>query len=391
MTDKQTVKFGDICKEVKLTTKDPISKGYERYIGLEHLDSGSLKIKRWGIIADDNPSFTRVFKKGHILFGKRRPYLKKAAIAEFDGICSGDIIVMEPKLVNRELFPYVVQSDSFWHWAIQTSSGSLSPRTKYKSLAEYEFKLPNDKEQQRVVSVLTGITTAIDSIKISIESAQELKQSILAKLLLKGIGNKDFIDSKFGAYPSSWEMVTIGDVTQEHKQGFYATEKYTNEGCYLIRISDLDNPRVIFDEMPKVDVDTKTVEQFKVCKGDFLFARSGTIGRYGIYDSNEEAIFASYIIRFRFDESKILTSYFGYFYESILCARQLRGIAQQGSNVNINADNIKKLRIPLPSIDEQKEILKVITDIDLLIEELNNKKAKTELLIRTLSNEMIGG
>ncbi|MBF4318251.1 restriction endonuclease subunit S, partial [Vibrio anguillarum] len=142
------------------------------------------------------------FKKGHILFGKRRPYLKKAAIAEFDGICSGDIIVMEPKLVNRELFPYVVQSDSFWHWAIQTSSGSLSPRTKYKSLAEYEFKLPNDKEQQRVVSVLTGITTAIDSIKISIESAQELKQSILAKLLLKGIGNKDFIDSKFGAYPS---------------------------------------------------------------------------------------------------------------------------------------------------------------------------------------------
>ncbi|TOP99752.1 restriction endonuclease subunit S, partial [Vibrio parahaemolyticus] len=94
MTEKQTVKFGDICKEVKLTTKDPLGDGYERYIGLEHLDSGSLKIKRWGMIAEDNPSFTRVFKKGHILFGKRRPYLKKAAIAEFDGICSSDIIVL---------------------------------------------------------------------------------------------------------------------------------------------------------------------------------------------------------------------------------------------------------------------------------------------------------
>ena len=78
MSEKQTVKFGDICREVKLTTKDPIADGYERYIGLEHLDSGSLKIKRWGMIAEDNPSFTRVFKKGHILFGKRRPYLKKA-------------------------------------------------------------------------------------------------------------------------------------------------------------------------------------------------------------------------------------------------------------------------------------------------------------------------
>ncbi|OOF09690.1 type I restriction endonuclease subunit S, partial [Salinivibrio sp. MA427] len=93
MTDKQTIKFGDICKEVKLTTKDPIGDGYERYIGLEHLDSGSLKVKRWGMIAEDSPSFTRVFKKGQLLFGKRRPYLKKAAIAEFDGICSGDIIV----------------------------------------------------------------------------------------------------------------------------------------------------------------------------------------------------------------------------------------------------------------------------------------------------------
>ena len=90
----QEVKFGDICREVKLTTKDPIADGYDKYIGLEHLDSGSLKIKRWGLIAEDNPTFTRVFKKGHILIGKRRPYLKKAAIAEFDGICSSDIIVV---------------------------------------------------------------------------------------------------------------------------------------------------------------------------------------------------------------------------------------------------------------------------------------------------------
>src|SRR5690554_1413276 len=108
MTDKQTVKFGDICKEVKLTTKDPIGDGYERYIGLEHLDSGSLKIKRWGSIIEDNPSFTRVFKKGQILFGKRRPYLRKAAVAEFDGICSSDILVLDVKdnKIKFELFYY---------------------------------------------------------------------------------------------------------------------------------------------------------------------------------------------------------------------------------------------------------------------------------------------
>jgi type I restriction enzyme, S subunit len=156
MTEKQTVKFGDICREVKLTTKNPIADGYDKYIGLEHLDSGSLKIKRWGIIAEDNPSFNRVFKKGHILFGKRRSYLKKAAIAEFDGVCSGDIIVMEPNgdLILPELLQFIVQSDGFWNWAIKTSSGSLSPRTKFSSLASYKLGIPFLNEQCSLLDIL---------------------------------------------------------------------------------------------------------------------------------------------------------------------------------------------------------------------------------------------
>lgn len=150
MTDKQSVKFGDICREVKLTTKDPIADGYEHYIGLEHLDSGSLKIKRWGLIAEDNPSFTRVFKKGHILFGRRRSYLRKAAIADFDGICSGDIIVMEPQAGSKfgNLLPYIIQSEAFWNWAVKTSAGGLSPRTKFKSLASFTFTDKTNSEIQ---------------------------------------------------------------------------------------------------------------------------------------------------------------------------------------------------------------------------------------------------
>ncbi|PLL41954.1 restriction endonuclease subunit S, partial [Klebsiella michiganensis] len=97
MPDKITVKLSDICREFKLSSKDPIADGYNRYVGLEHLDSGSLKSRRWGMLEEESPTFTRVFKKGHILFGKRRPYLKKAAIAEFDGVCSSDIIVIESK------------------------------------------------------------------------------------------------------------------------------------------------------------------------------------------------------------------------------------------------------------------------------------------------------
>ena len=129
----------------------PLAEGYDKYIGLEHLDSGSLKIKRWGSIAEDKPSFTRVFKKGHILFGKRRSYLKKAGIAEFDGICSGDIIVMEPNeaLAESRLLPFIVQSDSFWEWSIKTSSGSLSPRTKFSALKSCDISIPRSESDQQ--------------------------------------------------------------------------------------------------------------------------------------------------------------------------------------------------------------------------------------------------
>ncbi|MBB1486521.1 restriction endonuclease subunit S [Oceanospirillum sediminis] len=207
MTDKQTVKFGDICREVKLTTKDPIADGYERYIGLEHLDSGSLKIKRWGLIAEDKPSFTRVFKKGQILFGKRRPYLKKAAVAEFDGICSGDIIVMEPIRFSYDpsLIPYIVQSNIFWDAAIKSSSGSLSPRTKFKSLSNIEITLHEKEFIHRKKSVLLMTERASSHARDVCLAGEKLSFVLKKELLVGSWSNEKKKQANCGLIPESWE------------------------------------------------------------------------------------------------------------------------------------------------------------------------------------------
>ena len=137
------IKFGDIAREVKKTLKNPIENDFDRYIGLENIEPGNLNIKNWGLVSEGT-SFTRVFQKGQVLFGKRRAYQKKVAIADFDGLCSSDIIVMEAikgKLIP-ELLPFIVQSEGFFEHALNTSAGSLSPRTKWKHLAEYKFLLP---------------------------------------------------------------------------------------------------------------------------------------------------------------------------------------------------------------------------------------------------------
>lgn len=173
------VAFGDVVRLVKERSSDPAADGFDRYVGLEHLDPGELKIRRWGDVADGT-TFTSVFRAGQVLFGKRRAYQRKLAVADFDGVCSGDIYVFEPKnsQLLPELLPFICQTDIFFEYAIGTSAGSLSPRTNWKSLAEYEFALPPMEEQRRIACVLESIEATVSKLIMSIDSGFNLQQAI---------------------------------------------------------------------------------------------------------------------------------------------------------------------------------------------------------------------
>lgn len=159
--DKTTwkrVTFGDVVSNVNVSEKDPESAGIDRVIAMEHLDPGELKIQRWGDIADGT-TFTRRVKPGQTLFGKRRAYQRKAAFAEFDAICSGDILTFEADETQllAQFLPFLVQSDGFYDHALGTSAGSLSPRTNWRDLADYVFDLPPLEEQKRLADLLWAI------------------------------------------------------------------------------------------------------------------------------------------------------------------------------------------------------------------------------------------
>lgn len=150
------VTFGDIAVEHKETI-DKGDKPFEFYVGLDHIDTNSLHLSRWGNLAD-GVSFSKVFRKGHILFGRRRSYQKKAVIAPFDGVCSSDILVFEPKkdIIAPNLFPFFVQNERFFDFAMKTSAGSLSPRTKFKDLAAFTLLLPPLDQQKDLADLLWG-------------------------------------------------------------------------------------------------------------------------------------------------------------------------------------------------------------------------------------------
>ncbi|MDM7286008.1 restriction endonuclease subunit S, partial [Klebsiella pneumoniae] len=107
------VKFGDVVRLPKTKSKDPLADGFERYVGLEHLEPGDLRIRSYGNVAD-GVTFTSVFQPGQVLFGKRRAYQRKVAVADFSGVCSGDIYVLEtkdPQVLLPELLPFICQTE----------------------------------------------------------------------------------------------------------------------------------------------------------------------------------------------------------------------------------------------------------------------------------------
>ena len=143
-------------------------------VGLEHLTPEQITLQNWDLNTEN--TFTKVFRKGNILFGRRRAYLKKAAVAPFDGICSGDITVIEAKedKIIPELLPFVIQNDDLFDFAVGKSAGSLSPRVKWTHLQNYKFELPDKQKQHELAKVLWAIEDTRKSYQQLIKKTDEL-------------------------------------------------------------------------------------------------------------------------------------------------------------------------------------------------------------------------
>lgn len=146
----------DQIAENSTAKKKPEESDRNRYVGLEHLDPGTLEVTRWG--AEVTPKGDKLLmKKGDVLFGRRRAYQKKVGIAPFDGIFSAHGMVLRPKadVVDPMFFPFFISSDIFLDEAIRVSVGSLSPTANWKDLRTLEFDLPSPGKQRELAGILS--------------------------------------------------------------------------------------------------------------------------------------------------------------------------------------------------------------------------------------------
>ena len=158
--------------------KKPVEEDRFTYLGLEHLDSGSLKVTRFG--SEVAPIGEKlVMHKGDVLFGKRRAYQKKVAIAPFDGIFSAHGMVLRPRedVIDKSFFPLFISSDYFLDAAIKISVGSLSPTINWRDLKTLEFELPDLATQRKLAETLWSINDTMETYKKLIAATDELVKS----------------------------------------------------------------------------------------------------------------------------------------------------------------------------------------------------------------------
>jgi type I restriction enzyme S subunit len=365
------VKFGNVVIEPKETCKNILAEGIEHIVGLEHIESGDIHLRN-SLSTKESTTFTKIFRKGDVLFGRRRAYLKKAAQAQFDGICSGDIIVFR---ANKEkllpaLLPFLVNNDKFFDYAVKHSAGGLSPRVKFKDLANYEFLLPPKEEQTKLAELLWAMDEVI-----------EREKEVLARF------NNYLQTSLKAIFQLNTKRIPLIELcTEEPKYGANSPSTDYNEEVRYLRITDIGD----FGQLNSDKVSASTHDdKYLLSYGDFLFARTADPGRSYFYkESDGICTHAGYLIKFKLSLEKIIPEYLYYYTQTTEFKSWISKTTRKGTISNINAVEFSNLKIPFVDVEKQKSSIKDINATYKILMEVSSKLVSSQLLQKSLINRI---
>jgi len=382
--------FGELCDRVK-DSYQPIDGGDTPYVGLEHLAQGFPAFVGRGKESEVKSSKT-AFKIGDILFGKLRPYLRKGAQADFDGVCSTDILAFRAKLIcASEFLKFVIHSDEFVSHAKSTTSGVQHPRTSWPSLREFRLSLPPLPEQKKIAHILSTVQRAIEAQERLIQTTTELKKALMHKLFTEGLRNEPQKETEIGLVPESWAVVHLSEVSS-FQSGGTPSKKNPNfwDGTIpWVSPKDMKRPRLRDAE--------NHISQEGLDRGSKL-APSGTVFvvvRGMILAKTVPVALAEIPMAFNQDMKAIvpgvkLRSDFLLYALEALRGNLFKKVGRSGhGTATLMSNELSEFKIPLPDLQIQDEIASAIHNLEWKKEIHENKLIQLQDLFRTLLHELM--
>lgn len=367
------------------------------YIGLEHLATG--RFTRIGAgRASDVRSSKSTFKSGDILYGKLRPYLDKAALAQDEGICSTDLLVLRPKTeVNPRFLVGVVHAPAFVEYAVSGTTGVQHPRTSWTHIQK--FLLPEQvlKEQDKVADLLWLVQDVITACEITIATAYELKRVAMQQLFTRGLRSEAQKETEIGPMPESWRGTPLAGIAEvkggkRMPKGVSLTVEET--GYPYIRVTDFHNHSVDIDQLRYVPKGYESaIARYTISKSDIYISIAGTIGLVGqVPESLDGANLTENAAKIIRTDPNIVTRYLMYALASTSCQSQIARTTGRNAQPKLALTRLQQIAVPLPpTIDEQREIVAILDAIDRKIDVHLRKRAVLDDLFRALLHKLMTG
>lgn len=345
-------KFGEIAFNISERV-EPQNTDLDIYVGLEHLDPEDIHIRRNGHPSQVEGTKLRVYP-GDIIFGKRRAYQRKAAIVEFNGICSAHAMVIRanPETVAPEFLPFFMHSDVFMNRAIEISEGSLSPTIKWKILAAETFKLPPLNEQKRIAELMQLFDSLVEKIRGLRNRINILNQAY----------SNEYFSKKEDKRSGVLEPKELREYVSDFIVPMRDKPKRFDGAIPWCRIEDFDGP-YLSDSKSGRYVSQEVIEEMNLKIypiGTVLVSCSADLGRCAI--TAAELVTNQTFIGL-VPNSKINNKYLYYYMQSK--AYELNKLSTGTTIAYLSRNEFERFKVRIPDLRDQE---KVVNKLDLLYE-----------------------
>lgn len=358
-TDWKKYRFDEMVQNISERV-EPGQTDLDVYVGLEHIDPDSLHIKRHGHPSDVEGTKLR-FYKGDIIFGRRRAYQRKTALATTDGICSAHAMVLRAKedVIDPLFLPFLFHSKSFIDMAITISVGGLSPTINWKDIAKQEFLLPPKPEQKRLAALLWSADEMIEKEKNELDRLSIIRLSRMKDL-----------------FKSASTLIRLKGLPIDEINGLWKTDDNDSINVSVIRSTEFsDYGTICFDKLEPIPVKKTQYKTRKLIPSDIIIERSGggpdqPVGRVCYFEERYgEYSFSNFTSCIRVtDNNVILPKYLFYFLEYYWELGGTDRIQNQTTGIrNLDYELYKMIKIPMLSREGQKQAISVIDKIQNII------------------------
>lgn len=385
----------DDVMTIRSEITQPSANGQVRYVGLEHIDSGKPRLRRWGTEAEVRSSKSK-FSVGDTLYGKLRPYLDKVVLAEWEGMCATDILVFRAKegKASPEYLVNLLHTAGLLNHAISTTTGVNHPRTSWHALKKFEFGLPPLPEQRTIAAILSKIQLAIETQEKIIERTKELKKSLMAKLFTEGLHGEELKETEIGLMPKSWEVLRLGNfVRSKITDGTHVTPKYQDAGVKFVTATNLKDEKIDFAECKLISLEEheRLTKRCKPEVGDILLSKVGTLGLVAKVEHGEEFSIFVQVALIKPKRDMLDSDYLLHALGSDAMQTQIFQKSSTSTMKYIGVGKIAELVVPIPTMEEQVSIAGILKEVNLKIYNGSQRLRLLRTLFRSMLHQLMTG